>query len=76
VSQHAAERGLDDLANGRDVGTNTDEWLGVLPTHDTNTALGRDTLDTLLSGVGDAIDPVGGEFPCRYTTVVLTATRT
>jgi hypothetical protein len=33
-------------------------------------------LEELLAGIGAAIDPVGGSFTMRYTTVAVTAART
>jgi SAM-dependent methyltransferase len=51
-------------------------WLDQLPTHGGHTQLPPAQLEELLSGVGDAIDAVGGRFTGHYTTVAVTAART
>ncbi|HEY0453680.1 class I SAM-dependent methyltransferase [Actinophytocola sp.] len=53
-----------------------DEWLDVLPTQGALTRVSPAALAEVLAGVGAAVDAVGGSFPMRYTTVVLTAART
>ncbi len=53
-----------------------DEWLDGLPTQGFYTRLPSDKLDQLLADTGAAIDAVGGSFMMRYTTTVVTATRT
>ncbi|WP_233358988.1 class I SAM-dependent methyltransferase [Thermomonospora amylolytica] len=53
-----------------------DEWLDQVPTHGVFTRLPPAKLEELLADVGTAIDAVGGGFTMRYTTVVVTATRT
>jgi SAM-dependent methyltransferase len=53
-----------------------DEWLDQLPTHGGNSQLSPAKLEELLTGVGAAVDAVGGSFTMRYTTVAVTATRT
>jgi SAM-dependent methyltransferase len=52
----------------------TDQWLDVLPTHGGSNQLPPAVLDELLTGIGAAIDAVGGSFTMSYTTVVVTAT--
>jgi SAM-dependent methyltransferase len=53
-----------------------DEWLDQLPTQGPLTRMPPDKLCEVLDGVGAAIDAIGGSFTMRYTTVVVTATRT
>jgi hypothetical protein len=50
-----------------------DEWLDQVPTHGGHNQLPPDTLAALLSGIGTAIDAVGGAFTMHYTTVAVTA---
>lgn len=52
-----------------------DEWLDQLPTLGLYTRLPPDTLDALLTGVGEAIDALGGTLEVDVTTVLLTAVR-
>ena len=52
-----------------------DEWLEGLPTQGFYTGLAPDKLDQLLADTGAAIDAAGGNFTMRYTTTVITATR-
>ncbi|NBE97552.1 class I SAM-dependent methyltransferase [Nonomuraea sp. KC401] len=53
-----------------------DEWLDQTPTHGGNNRLPAAELDEVLSGMGAAIDAVGGAFRMHYTAVVVTAART
>ncbi|QKV92863.1 class I SAM-dependent methyltransferase [Streptomyces sp. NA02950] len=53
-----------------------DAWLDQLPTHGTLTQLPPDQLQEVLTGVGAAIDAMGGSFTMPYTTVAVTAERT
>jgi hypothetical protein len=53
-----------------------DEWLDQLPTFGGHSQFPPAKLEELLAGVGAAVDAVGGSFTMRYTTVVVTATRT
>jgi hypothetical protein len=53
-----------------------EDWLDQLPTHGGHTQLPRAQLEELLTGVGTAIDAVGGSFTMGYTAVVVTAART
>jgi SAM-dependent methyltransferase len=53
-----------------------DEWLDQLPTSGFAAKLTPDTMQDLLTGIGGAIDAVGGSFTVRYATVVVTAART
>jgi SAM-dependent methyltransferase len=52
------------------------EWLDLVPTTGFHTKLEPATLQELLTGLGAAIDEVGGTFTMHYTTVTITATRT
>jgi SAM-dependent methyltransferase len=52
-----------------------DEWLDQLPTFGGSTQLGSAKLQDLRTGIGDAIDAVGGSFTMGYTVVVSTAAR-
>ncbi|MDT7553928.1 MAG: hypothetical protein QOI16_2464, partial [Pseudonocardiales bacterium] len=51
------------------------EWLDQLPTTGPLTQLPPDKLAEVLTGVGAAVDVIGGSFTVRYATVVATATR-
>ncbi len=53
-----------------------DEWLDQLPTTGAHTRLPRAQLDEVLTGIGTAIDAIGGGFTMRYTTIVVTAALT
>jgi len=53
-----------------------EEWLDQLPTSGFATKLAPATMRELLTGVGAAIDAVGGNFTMQYATVVVTAART
>ncbi|NUT46456.1 MAG: SAM-dependent methyltransferase, partial [Saccharothrix sp.] len=53
-----------------------DEWLDALPTSGAVALLSGSALDEIMTGVGAAIDAVGGVFTLRYTAVVVTAVRT
>ncbi|EPH46056.1 class I SAM-dependent methyltransferase [Streptomyces aurantiacus] len=53
-----------------------DQWLDQLPTHGGNSQLPQATLRELLTGIGAAVDALGGGFTMRYATVTVTATRT
>jgi SAM-dependent methyltransferase len=50
-----------------------DEWLDQLPTQGTLTQLPPEKLTEVLTGVGTAIDGMGGQFTMPYTTVAVTA---
>jgi len=52
-----------------------DEWLEQLPTHGGHSRLPSIQLDELMSGIGSAVDAMGGAFTMGYATVVVTATR-
>jgi SAM-dependent methyltransferase len=52
-----------------------DEWLDQLPTFGGSTQLAPAKLQDLRTGIGDAIDAVGGSFMMAYTVVVSTAAR-
>jgi SAM-dependent methyltransferase len=52
-----------------------DEWLDQLPTSGAFTRLDPDLLAEILTGVGAAIDDLGGSFTMPYTTVAITAVR-
>jgi SAM-dependent methyltransferase len=53
-----------------------DEWLDQMPTTGAMTILPPDRLAEMQEGVGAAIDALGGTFTMRYTTVVVTGSRT
>jgi hypothetical protein len=53
-----------------------DEWLDQLPTFGFHNQLPRATLQEVLTGIGAAIDAVGGGFTMHYATVVVSAART
>lgn len=53
-----------------------DEWLDQLPTTGGHTRLPPAGLQSVLAGIGAAIDAFGGEFTLRYTAVVVAAART
>lgn len=53
-----------------------DEWLEQVPTFGGHKLLPPDTLKSLLTALGDAIDAMGGSFTMHYVALVITATRT
>ena len=53
-----------------------DAWLDQMPTHGALTQLPSDKLAEVLTGIGAAIDAMGGSFTMHYTTVAVTAGRT
>jgi hypothetical protein len=52
-----------------------DAWLDQVPTHGGHSRFPAEQLDAILTGIGAAIDEVGGSFPMHYTTVTVTALR-
>jgi hypothetical protein len=52
-----------------------EEWLDQVPTFGGHGQLPAEKLDALLSGLGDAVDALGGSFSMHYTAVVVTAVR-
>jgi SAM-dependent methyltransferase len=52
-----------------------EEWLDQLPTAGGHNRLPPATLDSLLAGIGAAIDAMGGSFTMRYEAVAITASR-
>jgi hypothetical protein len=52
-----------------------DEWLDQLPTTGAMTRLSPEQLAEVLSGVGAAIDELGGSVTVSYNTVAVTAAR-
>lgn len=52
-----------------------EEWLDQVPTFGGHGQLPPGELNSLLTGIGDAIEAMGGGFTMRYTTLVLTAAR-
>lgn len=50
-----------------------DEWLDVVPTSGGHSRLPPDVSDELLTGIGAAVDAVGGSFTMHYTAVAVTA---
>ncbi|TDE60330.1 class I SAM-dependent methyltransferase [Nonomuraea mesophila] len=52
-----------------------DEWLDQSSTHGGNNRLPAAKLDEVLSGMGAAIDAVGGAFTMHYTAMLVTAAR-
>jgi SAM-dependent methyltransferase len=61
---------------GRDQPYTRDEWLDVVPTFGGFNQIRPATQEELLTGIGAAIDAVGGSFTMGYTAVVATAVRT
>jgi SAM-dependent methyltransferase len=61
---------------GRDRSYTRDEWLDQVPTFGGYSQIPPATQRELLTGIGAAIDALGGGFTMRYTAVVVTATRT
>jgi SAM-dependent methyltransferase len=53
-----------------------DQWLDQLPTHGDNSQLSPAKLEELLTGIGAAIDAVGGSFTMGYAAAAVTAART
>lgn len=53
-----------------------DEWLDQVPTSGGHSRLPPRQLEELLTGIGQAIDAVGGSFDMGYATVVVTAAQT
>ena len=53
-----------------------DEWLELVPTIGGHNRIPPAKLQELLTGIGAAIDAVGGGFTAHYTTVAVTAART
>jgi SAM-dependent methyltransferase len=51
------------------------EWLELVPTVGGHSRIPPDKLDELLTGIGAAIDAVGGSFTAHYTTMAVTAAR-
>ncbi len=52
-----------------------DQWLDQVPTSGGHRQFPPGKLDELLSGIGTAIDAVGGRFTMQYSTVVVTAAK-
>jgi SAM-dependent methyltransferase len=52
-----------------------DEWLDQLPTQGGLTLFPQTKQDEVISGIGTAIDAVGGSFTMHYATVVVAAAR-
>jgi SAM-dependent methyltransferase len=52
-----------------------DGWLDQVPTHGGHSLLPARQLDAILTGIGAAVDALGGSFPMHYTTVTVTALR-
>jgi SAM-dependent methyltransferase len=52
-----------------------DQWLTVVPTAGGLNQLPQDKLDQLLSGIGRAIDDVGGSFTMNYAVMTVTAAK-
>ncbi len=50
-----------------------EEWLDQLPTFGGHGQLPPHELNLLLTGIGGAVDAMGGSFPMHYTALVLTA---
>jgi SAM-dependent methyltransferase len=53
-----------------------DDWLDLLPTQGIHTTLPPATLAEVLTGIGAAIDVIGGSFTVDYSAVAVTAART
>jgi SAM-dependent methyltransferase len=52
-----------------------DEWLNQMPTQGGLTLFPKSEQDELLTGIGAAIDAMGGSFTMHYATVVVTAAK-
>jgi SAM-dependent methyltransferase len=52
-----------------------EQWLDELPTHGLHTRLGPDKLGELLTGMGAAVDAMGGSFTMRFAAMGLIASR-
>lgn len=52
-----------------------EEWLDQVPAFGGHGQLPAEKLDALLSGLGDAVDAMGGSFSMHYTAVAVTAVR-
>ena len=52
-----------------------EEWLEQVPTFGGFSRIPAEDLASLLAGLGDAVDAVGGSFTAHYATVVVTTTR-
>lgn len=52
-----------------------DEWLDQVPTFGGHSTLPEQKLDQLLSGIGAAIDQIGGSFTMSYATRAITTQR-
>lgn len=52
-----------------------DKWLDQVPTFGGHSTLPEQKLDPLLSGIGAAIDQIGGSFTMSYATLAITAHR-
>lgn len=52
-----------------------DQWLDQVPTFGGHGALPGNRLDQLLTGIGSAIDQVGGSFDMRYASLAIKAAR-
>lgn len=53
-----------------------DEWLQQVPTFGGHNQFAQATLEELLTGIGAAIDVIGGSFSMRYAAVAVTAATT
>jgi SAM-dependent methyltransferase len=53
-----------------------DEWLDQVPTHGASSQFPPETLEEILTGLGAAIDALGGAFTMSFGTVVVSAVRT
>ncbi|MGW4113278.1 class I SAM-dependent methyltransferase [Actinosynnema sp. NPDC004786] len=52
-----------------------DEWVDQAPTSGAHALIPPERADEVLTGIGAAVDAVGGSFVMAYTTVVVTAVR-
>ncbi|MEU0409247.1 class I SAM-dependent methyltransferase [Streptomyces griseorubiginosus] len=52
-----------------------EEWLDQVPTFGGHGQLPAEQLDALLTGLGEAVDALGGSFTMHYTAVAVTAVR-
>jgi hypothetical protein len=60
---------------GWDRAYTREEWLDQVPTFGGHGQLPAERLDALLTGLGEAVDALGGSFTMRYTAVAVTAVR-
>ncbi|MEV7389908.1 MULTISPECIES: class I SAM-dependent methyltransferase [unclassified Streptomyces] len=76
LRQSGAFGHFDQWRFGWDRAYTRDEWLEQVPTFGGHGQLPPDRRESLLTGIGEAVDAMGGGFTMRYTALVLTAVHT